>query len=102
MFQLLIAFILFTTALGGTACPAKGKMYPCTCINIQASKTRMYTLVNCHRLHNSESLNAILPALRSMQIDQFHLFDSFLASSRAWRCREKGSYANELVDVSQD
>ncbi|GIX97244.1 uncharacterized protein CDAR_103511 [Caerostris darwini] len=84
MFQLLIAFILFTTALGGTACPSRGKMYPCTCINIQASKTRMYTLVNCHHLHNSDSLNAILPALRSMEIDQFHLFDSF------WQAHELG------------
>ncbi|GIY55548.1 uncharacterized protein CEXT_15961 [Caerostris extrusa] len=77
MRSLVLISIFFTTVLGGTLCPPRENIYPCNCINIQISKRMMNTIVNCHHLKNTDSLSAILPAIRNIQIDQFHLYNSF-------------------------
>ncbi|GIX97246.1 uncharacterized protein CDAR_103521 [Caerostris darwini] len=71
-----VAF-LATSALGGSLCPSRSEIYPCTCANIHIHRKNIITIVSCYRLENTDALEAIFPFLRTMEIDRFYLYDSF-------------------------
>lgn len=72
-----IVAIFATSAFGGSICPSRKEIYPCSCINIRIHRRNIITIVNCYQLEDSDHLNSIFPALRSMEIDRFYLYDSF-------------------------
>ncbi|GBL91640.1 hypothetical protein AVEN_23684-1 [Araneus ventricosus] len=81
---ILVAIFFTTTAFGGTLCPPREDIYPCSCMNIPINKKLMHTIVNCHHLPNSGVLSSILRSLKPVQIDQFHIYNSF------WDAHQKG------------
>lgn len=78
MFRFILVVAVFTTsALGGSICPSRKEIYPCSCTNIRIHRRNLITIVNCYRLEDTNALNSIFTALRSMEIDRFYLYDSF-------------------------
>ncbi|KAF8782257.1 Slit protein like [Argiope bruennichi] len=77
MLPLILIVIYSTTAFGGTLCPPREDIYPCNCINVPINKKLMHTIVNCHHLPHSGVLSSIMRSLKPVQIDQFHIYNSF-------------------------
>ncbi|KAG8182747.1 hypothetical protein JTE90_023387 [Oedothorax gibbosus] len=75
IFILLLAFAMRSE--GGSPCPPREDLYPCSCVNIPISKKTQHTLVICHKLQDSQELANLARPLRTMQVDQFHVYDSF-------------------------
>ncbi|GFU01107.1 uncharacterized protein NPIL_625781 [Nephila pilipes] len=88
---ILTTAFLFATAFGGTLCPPRENIYPCSCANIMLNKKTMHTVVNCHHLSNTKNLIPILSALKFVQIDQFHLYNSF------WEAHKLGAIENQVL-----
>ena len=72
---------LFLSLLGfclaGSPCPPRENIYPCSCSAVPMSKNVLFTIVTCHRLPSTDALNRIYPTLKTMNIDNFYLYDSF-------------------------
>ncbi|GFQ87685.1 uncharacterized protein TNCT_396571 [Trichonephila clavata] len=88
---ILTTIFLFSTAFGGTLCPPRENVFPCSCANIMLSKKLMHTIVNCHHISSTKNLIPILTALRGVQIDQFHLYNSF------WESHKLGAVENQVL-----
>lgn len=82
---------LFATVLGGTLCPPREDIFPCSCANIMLTKKTMHTIVNCHHLSSTKNLIPIITALKGVQIDQFHLYNSF------WEAHKLGAVENQVL-----
>ncbi|KFM76251.1 Chondroadherin-like protein, partial [Stegodyphus mimosarum] len=60
----------------GSICPDRKYIYPCTCANVGQGK-KIWTIVVCARLADTDSLNHIIDSLKSINMDKFLLYDSF-------------------------
>lgn len=97
MFRFIIAVTFFTLSVwGGSLCPPRIDIYPCTCANVHIHKKNIVTIVTCQRLDDSDALNTIFPALRSMEIDRFYLYDSF------WKANMLGSAGESQKSLPAD
>ncbi|GFT38447.1 uncharacterized protein TNCV_1195761 [Trichonephila clavipes] len=96
MFRFIFAATFLTSVLGGSLCPSRIDIYPCTCANIHIHRKNIITIVTCQRLDDSDALNAIFPALRSMEIDRFYLYDSF------WKAHMLGSAGESQKTLPAD
>lgn len=76
IFLLLIA--VPGVVLAGSQCPPRPDIYPCSCANVPLGKRRQATVVTCRGAPDPASLEAVLPGLRALEIDQLHVLDAFL------------------------
>lgn len=88
---LLLTFVGYS--LAGSECPPRENIYPCSCVSFPQGKRLFFTSVTCHRLPSTDSFSSIFPALRSMTIDRFYLYDSFWEASLP----EKGSEEKQVL-----
>lgn len=93
MFLLVVVLSFVASALAGTPCPDRQSIYPCSCLALPQGKKVFFTSVTCHRLHSTDSLTVIFPALRTMAIDHLYLYDSF------WEANKLGTEEGENKQV---
>ncbi|KAG8182746.1 hypothetical protein JTE90_023386 [Oedothorax gibbosus] len=76
---LLFLFLGALGAQGGSPCPPdRSDLYPCACANVKGQGRRVATVVTCMGLRDSAALERVFnDVLRSMEIDQLHILDSF-------------------------
>ncbi|XP_042903721.1 slit homolog 1 protein isoform X2 [Parasteatoda tepidariorum] len=77
MMIVLVLVLLVKTALSGSPCPPRENIYPCSCLNIKAQGSMIKTVVQCHRLHDKDTLGFVFHSLKSVNLDYFTLYDSF-------------------------
>ncbi|KFM62175.1 Leucine-rich repeat neuronal protein 2, partial [Stegodyphus mimosarum] len=92
MICLFVVFAALTSGvLGGSLCPPRENIYPCTCFNTRVGKNIYHTIVSCYRLSSTQSFATIFPFLKTLKIDQFYLFDSF------WDAHMLGEEHNKVL-----
>ncbi|KFM80082.1 Toll-like receptor 9, partial [Stegodyphus mimosarum] len=79
---LTISIFCVGAVFGGTSCPPRESIYPCTCFSVPQGRKLLHTIVSCQGLSNTDSFSTILSSLKTMEIDEFYLYDSFWEAYR--------------------
>lgn len=87
----LLLLLAIPGVLSGSQCPPRPDIYPCSCANVPLGKRHQATVVTCRGVPDPASLEAVLPGLRDLEIDQLHVLDAF------WGAREKSLPADWLA-----